>query len=119
MEYASWSETVIENLISEGIDPQLVRKIFNEEKKELESIYGGGDLTLVGVHFIKTLEPHDLDLQIAEDRLHGAGLDELSAAYSVTKDEARRRAIVGATKKTVTLGLFRGQRVDPSAPLDF
>ncbi|RMP02035.1 hypothetical protein ALQ31_01516 [Pseudomonas amygdali pv. morsprunorum] len=33
MEYASWSETVIENLIREGIDPQLVRKIFNEEKK--------------------------------------------------------------------------------------
>lgn len=71
------------------------------------------------MHFIKVLEPHDLDLQVAEDRLHGASLDALSVAYSITKDEARGRAIVGATKKTGTLGLFRGQKVDPNAPLDF
>lgn len=121
MDYASWSETVIGNLIGADINSKLVRTIFNEEKSELESLYdnGKGDPTSVGVHFLKALELHDIDLQIATDRLHGAGLEALATAYGVTKEEALRCAISGANKKTVTLGWFRGQSVDLNAPLDF
>lgn len=121
MDYASWSETVINNLVGAGMDSQLVRKIFDEEKAVLEEIYSGGagEPTLVGVHFIKALEVHDLDLQIATDRVHGGGLSELAIAYSLTTEEVRRRAQVGATKKSVILGWFRGERVDPNASLNF
>ncbi|MEE3913540.1 hypothetical protein V2I80_12150 [Pseudomonas viridiflava] len=121
MDYASWSETVINNLIGAGMDSQLVRKIFNEEKAVLEDIYSGGagEPTSVGVHFIKALEVHDLDLRIATGRGHGGSLSELAIAYSLTTDEVRRRAQVGATKKTVIHGWFRGQEVDLNASLNF
>ncbi|WP_122524647.1 hypothetical protein [Pseudomonas viridiflava] len=121
MDYASWSATVIENLIGTGMDSQLVRKIFNEEESELEAIYIGskGEPTSVSVHFIRALEIHDLDLQIATDRRQGGSLSGLAIAYSLTTQEVRHRAQVGATKKSVILGWFRGESVDPNAPLNF
>ncbi|HBO6771995.1 hypothetical protein [Pseudomonas asiatica] len=119
MDYALWSEKMITELTSKGMDEESVRKAFDEGKTEIRAKYEITDLNAAGAVFVKQFEKYDLDLELAWERGQGRLDSELATAYKISKDEARRRFTLGAMKKTKILGWFRGEEVDLNASLNF
>jgi hypothetical protein len=119
MDYTQWSKTMIDELISKGMEEESVRKSFEDGDVEIRAAYENKELNSAGAVFVKQLEKYDLDLELAWQRGQGRLDSDLATSYQIPKDEARQRFIRGSMKKTKILGWFRGEDVNLSASLNF
>jgi len=119
MDYSSWPENMIATLITRGLEESSVRKAFEEGHAEIRAVYEKEDLNSAGAHFVKRLERHDLDLELAWERGQGRLKRDLAVAYKISEADVMLRFTRGAMKKTSILGWFRGEEVDLTASLNF
>lgn len=119
MDYQSWSQKIMAELVASGLEEESVRRSFEDGHVEIRAAYESRDLNSAGAVFVKELEKYDLDLELAWQRSNGRLDRDLAASYQISKEEARRRFMRGSMKKTKILGWFRGEDVDLSASLNF
>lgn len=71
MDYASWSEKMIRELVSKGLKMEPVCKSFEDGDVEIRAAYENQELNSAGAVFVKKLEKYDLDLELAWQRGQG------------------------------------------------
>lgn len=112
MDYLLWVDSIIEKLVTAGLEPDLVGKVFKDLNGSIRIEYENGELSSAGACFIEAFEKYDVELKLSRERGEGRSALELGKSYGISEAEARTGWEKGTKKKLAILSGFRGGEVD-------